>query len=1202
MTPVSTTAGDAPPDDPAATAPSVQETAASATVLPRRRRLWLGLPGLVFQFLLLPLLLLALMLGTQQGLRTAVTLAEDLLPGMVSIDQIDGRILGTLHLRGLRLHLPSGLALSLGECDLDWSPAQLLSGVLAIQRLALRDLDLVLPPGSAESSPLTLPAIHLPLSLELGEAVLEHLRILQTETREPVFVLDTASLSATLLGSELRLKRLTAQLPNPSLTASAQGQVNLTDDYPLNLTLDWRLTTLPAAQMSGAAQFSGDLQRLTVAVQLAGAVEGTLSAQLQDILQQPRWDGQVELSRVDLPAFRSDLPELDASASLATHGTRDDLTFTGNIAAAVPDRPDLGHLTLELALSGRPAALDYRLLAAIPDALLSPVSLTLNGRLTETAGQRQAEVTALHLDALDGQLDAQAKVKLTPRLAWDAHLTLTDINPGVIAPEWPGRLAGQLNSQGTLGADGLTLTAVIEKLTGTLRNNPVAAAGALVMTGQTLRLTGLRAESGSSRARVDGVINDALDLAFALDSPDLATLLPQAKGRLTASGTLQGSRKTPRINLKLDARDAAVAGQWIERLSGTADVDLAMPGRFAIQLDGKNLATGEMRWTALTVRGDGTMPEHRLTATLTGEPLAVKLAATGQLATDGHYQGRVTTLDLETAQSGVWRLQRPLLLNLAQPRIAVGPVCIRHAQGAGGCLSFEQTAPGDWNASADLDKLDFSLLSGWFPKRLSAEGAAQITARFQGKQAVLSGTATAAIPKGRLLIRPDRGQPEIIDLSQTRLTLDANGRALSAALSLPLHDLGRISASLSLPGWRLDAPARPGQPLTGRIQAEIPGLARFAHLVPDLSRLTGRLDADVTLGGTLAKPGVSGQVGIRNVNLKVPLIAMTVQNFNLTAHASTPERLELIGTASIGGGRLDVSGDSRISADGFSARVQISGERLKVANTKEYFAIVSPRIALEATAQGAVVRGEIRVPEARIRPRKIPAGTVSPSPDVIVQTAGSASGQPRPIYPVALDLRLLLGDEVSLDAFGVTGRLAGNLAVTQAPGKELLGDGQLQIRDGQYRFSGGFGVVAELGAPLTITQGRLVFAKTPVGNPGLLLQAEREGSSTSAGVRVLGTLRRPKLAFFSESDPNLTQAEITKYLMTGIPPTGSSQANATGLAVGTYIAPKTYLEYETGLGSTGNAVKLRYELSRHIELQTETGEQQGGDIYFKFEN
>jgi len=203
--------------------------------------------------------------------------------------------------------------------------------------------------------------------------------------------------------------------------------------------------------------------------------------------------------------------------------------------------------------------------------------------------------------------------------------------------------------------------------------------------------------------------------------------------------------------------------------------------------------------------------------------------------------------------------------------------------------------------------------------------------------------------------------------------------------------------------------------------------------------------------------------------------------------------------------------------------------------------------------------------------------------------------------PVEIDMVLKLGDNVTIDAFGVRGRLTGELRAFQTPGKETLGDGQLAIEDGLYRLSGGFGIATELGAPLTIEQGRLVFAKSPIGNPGLLLQAKREGGEMSAGVRVLGSLRKPKLAFFSESDPGMSQSEITKYLLTGIPPRSDSGPEGQSVAVGTYVRPKLYMEYESAIGDRKDSVKLRYDLTRSIELQTETGENPGGDIFYKFE-
>jgi translocation and assembly module TamB len=328
----------------------------------------------------------------------------------------------------------------------------------------------------------------------------------------------------------------------------------------------------------------------------------------------------------------------------------------------------------------------------------------------------------------------------------------------------------------------------------------------------------------------------------------------------------------------------------------------------------------------------------------------------------------------------------------------------------------------------------------------------------------------------------------------------------------------------------------------------------------------------------------------------VPLIGLKLSDLNLGAVVAN-QRLDIQGQGNVGGGRLEVSGDFELGPAGLSGQLRAGGERLTVADTKEYFVVASPSFGVRVDQAGTRVRGELKIPEARIRPRAIPAGTVSVSPDVeMIDQAREEKGG----LPLDIDVMVRMGNEVAIDAFGVRGRLEGALRVLQPPGKELLGDGQLGIVDGVYRITAGLGLSAEIGAPLTIEQGRLIWAKSPIGNPGLLLQAQREGGDTTAGVRVLGTIRSPKLAFFSDSDPDMSRSEITTYLLTGVPPKRDAGADRS-LSLGTYVAPKLYMEYENGLGDEQDKVKLRYDLSRRIELQTETGESQGGDIFFKFE-
>ena len=360
--------------------------------------------------------------------------------------------------------------------------------------------------------------------------------------------------------------------------------------------------------------------------------------------------------------------------------------------------------------------------------------------------------------------------------------------------------------------------------------------------------------------------------------------------------------------------------------------------------------------------------------------------------------------------------------------------------------------------------------------------------------------------------------------------------------------------------------------------------------------MTGGVALDLGLGGTLGAPALRGDARVRDVGFTVPLVGLNVADLNIAVSAPAVDRMELQGSADVGGGRLELTGDARFGGGGFAAQARVSGTNLKVADTREYFALVSPDIDFEANSKGARLSGAIRIPEARIRPRSIPAGAQTPSSDIVL-----LDQERKKAFPLAIDLRLILGDQVSIDGFGVRGRLAGELALLQTPGRDMLGNGQLQIIDGQYRLTTGFGIAAEIGAPLNIVQGRMIYARSPIGNPGLLIQAERDGGATVAGVQVLGTLRDPKLAFFSETDPGMTQAEVMKFLLTGVAPSASGDAANAGLALGTYIAPKIFVEYESGIGNESGGVRMRYDLTDRIEIQTETGGNQGADIFYTFE-
>ncbi|EGV18165.1 translocation/assembly module TamB domain-containing protein [Thiocapsa marina] len=524
------------------------------------------------------------------------------------------------------------------------------------------------------------------------------------------------------------------------------------------------------------------------------------------------------------------------------------------------------------------------------------------------------------------------------------------------------------------------------------------------------------------------------------------------------------------------------------------------------------------------------------------------------------------------------------------------PSCLGHERGSAGCLEIARDASTAVTVALTLDRLDLDLLEPLLPKGLSLDGRARLDGRFVAAGTGLEGRATADLPAGRLRLASARGRDQLFEFSGTRLDVDAIPGNLRSRLVVPLKGLGQGDVDLELTGWRLDDPLRPAQPVSGRLRAQFDGLERFTDPIPQLARSRGTLGADIALGGTLAQPGVRGEVRVERGGFNIPLVGLDVANLTLSANAASAERIRLSGSADVGGERLEIAGEGGFGPDGPSARIRATGERLVLIDTSEYFVRVSPRLDLDATAEGARVRGEILVPEARINPRALPEGTLRPSNDVVIK---GADGPPR--YPIDLAIGLRVGEGVTLDAFGLSGRLAGNINLIQTPGRDLSGDGQLQILDGRYRIPTGFGPTANLVAPLTISRGQLIWVRNPIRNPGLLFLAERGGGRRVANVRVIGTLADPRFTFFSNTDPAMSQSDVITFLITGIAPGGADADQSAALAFGRYIAPGTFLEYETGLGDARNRFRLRHDLTDRIQLEAQSGRRPSVDLFWTFE-
>src|SRR5690606_20922959 len=124
--------------------------------------------------------------------------------------------------------------------------------------------------------------------------------------------------------------------------------------------------------------------------------------------------------------------------------------------------------------------------------------------------------------------------------------------------------------------------------------------------------------------------------------------------------------------------------------------------------------------------------------------------------------------------------------------------------------------------------------------------------------------------------------------------------------------------------------------------------------------------------------------------------------------------------------------------------------------------------------------------------------------------------------PLQLDLTLAMGEDVRLRGFGLDGTLGGSLRVRAQPGREMVGNGTLDVR----------GVYSAYGQRLRITRGRLSFSG-PVSDPLLDIRAERKVGAygVTAGINVPGRASSPQARVWT--DPSSDESQALSYLALG---------------------------------------------------------------------
>lgn len=854
-----------------------------------------------------------------------------------------------------------------------------------------------------------------------------------------------------------------------------------------------------------------------------------------------------------------------------------------------------------------------------------PQTLPLEAGLTLDLDGAQRQLTL----ALTGQqagtaLQLQAELNAREALILDYRLTAQGINPALAAPDWPGDLTLSARGQVVLGEALPQLTLQLESLQGMLRQQPLRMSTDLSGNTRQWQIAALDLRYAEARARVQGGVSDRLDLSWSLDAPNLTALLPGARGVLSLTGQLKGSLTRPALTARIRGQGLGYGDQAsLETLKGDVALDLAgkQPWRAVLQLGRAEAAGQQLEQARLNLTG---RPEqHRLELLASGSPGQLELRAEGGWQpTESRWQGQLSQLEIRPEALSHWRSTAAAGVMISLQEYRLERLCLdEQTRGGELCVQAEGDFAGRTRAQAQLNALALSLLEP-FLNGMQLTPTLTVAAEFAqqpGGQPRLE--ASLATTAGKLI--PEQAD-QSIELSPVaaRLSL-ADDRLLFTADTR----LSMVAGALDL-SVQVDRLSRQ-QGLSGQLRFSADDLSEVQVLLPELQNLKGYVRGELGLAGTLASPQLSGEISYREGSVELPALGLLVSPLELQlTQGEQPGQLRFSGSARSGEGELKLAGEYDLEQQ--AGGLTLKGEQFTVVNTLDAQALISPDLALQVSAEAIRLEGVLTIPRALISTPESRENAVQPDQDVVVVTAEDQA-EKEPAVPVYADLNIVLGDDVRVDVLGFKGRLLGALQVQDSPGQSTRATGSIQVESGQYRL---------YGQDLDIRRGSLVYAGSPVDNPGLDLRIGRQVEDVVVGANVSGTLREPQMELYGE--PAMPDSSVLSYLLLGKAPgegtaseqqimmqaalaLGMNQGNKlagnlkeslaldelgfdnsdsgdSAFFIGKYLSPRLYLRYGVGVMDAVNTLSLKYRLSEKWRAEAQSSELgSGADLLYTLE-
>ena len=1224
---------------------------------------------------------------TTSGARFALARVQGAMDGKLAIADVGGSLSGPLLLTGVRYRDPkTGVDAKVGTVRVQFALSKLLGSVLQFENVDIDNVDIALttiPPPAAPPPPTPLQQLLTPpLAIFLDRLHLGRTQIALDAT--PLFALDSLDLSASWTNAGLAVHQFALRTPDGRVDLN--GALTSYADYrgQAKADVEWKVAPY---RVAGSLDFANDGRQSTFTLALTQPTRATLTGTLVPAAATLPWTLVLDVPAFD-PAPITQSPTLNNLAvTLRGSGDRNGGTLTGSVDAnshrvlldpfefalaaqtltieqlrlRSPEAPGTLNASGKVQLGAKPVGGDLvlnwegvelpadlvgqmldtqgsinasgnaRQFAAKGDVTIGPRGKPAHLALDLAGSPERIDLHQLELKQPKGGLSASGEIVLKPRISWKLEAKASQLDPSAFAAQWPGSLSFALSTNGNVETDGPRGTLRLDNLSGNLRQRALSGKGEIAFA-PPLSVDGtLNLASGNSHVELRGKGGTQTDANVNIAIVSLGDWLPQAGGSLHGDVALKGTWPKLAVGAQLHGAKLAYADSHVEALDLNLQAnDVGVSPGGSLGLKATRVATAGYVFDTLSLDAEGDQGKHSVKLDAHGAPLTLGLTLDGALTNKPNqppaWRGSITALNVALKDRPPWQLAAPAAATYTTGEFTLGELCL-HADAPSICVSATSRADGSLQSKYTLQHLPLDLIT-----RLAApdaplhvvgeiDGSGELARAADG---ALNGHANLASANGSIAYPDDAAQPLV---AYQAFAVDAvlAPQHSTVTLKSDLNDGGKLEGHVTL-----GANGPNGMPLSGEISAHIANLRFVDLLTTSLSATQGKVEGRFTLAGTTSTPSVSGQLALNEFATEVPAAGIKLRDGAISVHSRDGQTFDVDGSITSGDGKLKLSGNLGLGTNA-PLSLKIDGDNFLAADIPGAQVRISPALTLQRDEKRFTLNGDVTVPRADIDMSKLPGGGAAKASSDVVITDEHAPPAPTSLpldavvtvkfgagEKLAMDLRQ--GREVHLVGFGLNGYLGGQITVQDHPGKATLGRGQIEV-NGTYKA---------YGQDLTIEQGRLLFASTPVENPGLDIRATRAfpDQNVTVGLQVRGTAAAPELSVFST--PAMEQSDALSYLVAGKPlsqlqggegnavgsaaralgtaggdllaksigakmgvdDVGVADSSAVGgaaLTVGKYLSPRLYLSYGVGLFAPGEVVTVRYRLTRHFDAEVQNG-------------